>query len=154
MKRITALLLGLTVAAMAVLVAASPAQAGITTCPYHQTFNAGDPRLLWTGSYWRSPKYRASVGNCDGLYILHMGHWSFEEGLDYWDGSYRIRTFAADGVTINYTGPWRSRAWTSPHYNFRPEVSNGRRFEVHEKATACLLSSCGVRHQPRLALTY
>lgn len=154
MKRITALLLGLTVAAMAVLVSATPAQAGISSCPSHQTFGRGDSRLTWNGSHWRTPKYRSSRGACNGVFILHQGHWSYVNGGDFWDGSYRIRTYNPDGVTVNYTGPWRRLVYGSSYYNIRPEVSDGRIFEIQEVATTCLLNGCGSSHKPMFSLTY
>lgn len=154
MRRIGILLLAAAMGVTGLLVVAQPAQAALSDCTTHLSFGALDTRIQWSPSngYWKTRKYRSSYGNCNGVYIIHQGHWGAGEG-DQWNGSYRIRTFYPDGVTINYTGPWRNRS-VGVYYNMRPEISNGRIFEIHERATPCLLSDCSIDHWPMFGMSF
>lgn len=162
MKRTITLILAVAMAITGGLVVAAPAQAHTQTqalaigdCGTQLSFGPFDSRIRWNSSsgYWTTGRYRSGYGNCDGVYIIHYGHFGPNGARDMWYGSYRIRTFTPDGV-INYTGPWRSRPIGGVYYNIRPEISNGRPFEIHERATSCLLSNCASEHWPVFALAF
>ena len=162
MKRLLASILATVALAGSLVALSAPAQAvpstsqvlAIGACQTHLSFGAFDSRIRWSvaNGYWMTGRYRSGYGTCNGVYILHQGHMGIGTG-DGWAGSYRIRTFTNDGA-INYTGPWRSRPAGAPYYNIRPEISNGRLFEIHERATACLLSDCANDHWPVFAMTF
>lgn len=162
MKRTITLILAVAIAIAGGLVVAASAQAhsraqalAISDCGTHLSFGEFDSRIRWNSSngYWTTGRYRAGYGNCNGVYVVHYGHLGPGGARDMWAGSYRIRTFTSSGA-INYTGPWRSRPIGGVPYNMRPEISNGRLFEIHERATSCLLSNCADEHWPMFALDF
>ena len=152
---LAALVAGLLVAPSAAQAVGANQALAIGACQTHLSFGAFDTRIRWSNSngYWTTGRYRAGYGTCNGVYVIHYGHFAPDGGRDGWAGSYRIRTFAPDG-SVNYTGPWRSRPIGGVYYNMRPEISNGRVFEIHERATSCLLSDCSVQHWPLFALAF